>query len=278
VHPQLAIDLHAHTNVSDGTESPSELVVQALAEGLGTVAITDHDTSAGWAEAFEMSAGTALTLVPGIELSTLSDGASVHVLGYFIDQYNADLVSATAGIRAARLTRALRIVEKIGNDYPLTWNDVVAQAKSAETIARPHIADALVAKGIVVDRAQAFRDILHAGGDYFVAHHAPSPIEGVELICSADGVPVLAHPGASRQSLFNDRSIRDLVRAGLSGLELGHRDNPPDLLPRWETWARDFDLVITGSSDWHGNGKPNRLGEHTTDPAQFARIVERTKQ
>src|SRR5690606_948448 len=121
--------------------------------------------------------------------------------------------------------------------------------------------DALVARGIVPDRTSAFRTILHWQGGYYQAHLAPLPVSGVELIVAAGGVPVIAHPGARGPStLFNDARIRDLVRAGLAGLELHHRDNEPARLPMWQAWADEHDLIVTGSSDYHGRGKPNRLG------------------
>jgi len=270
------IDLHTHSRVSDGTQAPVELIAAAVAAGLGTVAITDHDSTAGWAEAIAAAEGTGLSVVPGIELSTQLEYASVHILGYFVDPADDDLVAEMARIRHERYGRAEAMVSRIGRDYPLTWADVLAQTSEGTTVGRPHIADALVAKGIVPDRTAAFQTILNWRGGYYRPHKAPLPVEGVELIAAAGGVPVIAHPGARGPStLFDDDRIRDLVSAGLAGLELEHRDNAPERLPRWRAWARQYDLIVTGSSDYHGLGKPNQLGEHTTDPAQFARILER---
>ncbi len=270
------IDLHTHSRVSDGTETPGELIAAAVAAGLGTVAITDHDSTAGWAEALAAADGTGLAVVPGIELSTQLQGASVHILGYLVDPGDPDLVAEMARIREERFGRAAAMVERIGKDYPLAWEDVLAQTSPGTTVGRPHIADALVAKGIVPDRTAAFQTILNWRGGYYQPHQAPLPVTGVELIAGAGGVPVIAHPGARGPStLFDDARIRDLVRAGLAGLELHHRDNAPGRLPRWQAWADEYDLIVTGSSDYHGAGKPNRLGEHTTDPSQLARILER---
>jgi len=274
--PRGPIDLHTHSVVSDGTERPAELVAAALAAGLGTVALTDHDSTAGWDEAVAAASGTGLRVVPGIELSTQLEYASVHILGYFVDPAHPDLVRETAEIRAERLGRAESMVARIAKDYPITWEDVLAQMAEGTTVGRPHIADALVAKGIVPDRTAAFRTVLHWQGGYYRPHRAPLPVTGVELIVAAGGVPVIAHPGARGPStLFDDARIRELVRAGLAGLELDHRDNDPERLPRWRAWAREHDLIVTGSSDYHGAGKPNRLGEHTTAPEQLARILER---
>ncbi|OJX62275.1 MAG: phosphatase [Micrococcales bacterium 73-13] len=272
------IDLHTHSVVSDGTETPAELVAAALAAGLGTVAITDHDSTAGWAEAIAAAEGTGLTVLPGLELSTQLEYASVHVLGYLVDPADADLLAEMSRIRQERLGRAEAMVGRIAKDYDLSWADVIGRAAPGATIGRPHIADALVAKGILPSREAAFRTILNWRGGYYQPHRAPLPVTGVELIVGAGGVPVIAHPGArGPSSLFDDRKVRDLVAAGLAGLELHHRDNAPDRLPRWRAWADEHDLIVTGSSDYHGAGKPNRLGEHTTDPAQLARILERAR-
>ncbi len=275
--PLGPIDLHAHTNVSDGTETPAELIAQALEAGLGTVAITDHDSTAGWAQAQAATVGTGLALIPGIELSTQLGEASVHVLGYLPDPEDPALVAAMAELRAERVGRAERMVERIAADYPITWVDVLAQTTPGATIGRPHIADALVAKGIVTDRSAAFTGILNWRGGYYSKHeNAPLPAEGVALIAGAGGVPVLAHPGARGPStLFDDRRFAELVDAGLAGLELHHRDNAPGRMAKWQGWAERYDLIVTGSSDYHGDGKPNRLGEHTTEPRQLARILER---
>ncbi|MBO9577486.1 MAG: PHP domain-containing protein [Microbacteriaceae bacterium] len=273
------IDLHTHSSHSDGTQTPAELVAAAMEAGLGTVAITDHDSTAGWTEAIAAAEGTGLTVVPGIELSTQLDYASVHMLGYYVDPADPALVAEMARIRAERFGRAESMVGRIGRDYPLTWDDVLAQTTPGATVGRPHIADALVAKGIVPDRTAAFQTVLHWRGGYYQPHKAPPPVTGVELIVGAGGVPVIAHPGArGPSSLFDDAKIRELVAAGLGGLELEHRDNAPERLPRWRAWADEHDLVVTGSSDYHGAGKPNRLGEHTTQPAQFRRLLQRARR
>jgi len=268
------IDLHAHSSVSDGTQTPAELVAAAAAAGLGTIALTDHDSTAGWDEAIRTGRELGIRVIPGLELSTQLEFASVHLLGYLVDPTDADLVAATAEIRAERFGRAESMVSRIAKDYDLSWEDVLAQTTPGATVGRPHIADALVAKGIVPDRSSAFRGILNWRGGYYQPHRAPEPVVGVELIVGAGGVPVIAHPGARGPStLFDAAKIRGLVAAGLAGLELHHRDNAPDRLPKWQAWAAEHDLIVTGSSDYHGAGKPNRLGEHTTDPSQLARIL-----
>ncbi|AYF97083.1 PHP domain-containing protein [Protaetiibacter intestinalis] len=270
------IDLHAHSSVSDGTETPAELVAAGVAAGLGVLAITDHDSTAGWDQAFIAADGTGLEIVPGIELSTQLDYASVHILGYLVDPTDAALVEATAAIRSERLHRAEAMVERIAADYALDWEDVLAQTTPGATVGRPHIADALVARGHVPDRSAAFATILHWRGGYYRPHEAPPPLEGVRLIAGAGGVPVIAHPGArGPERVLSDARMRALVDAGLFGLELDHRDNPASGRAHWAEVARRFGLVTTGSSDYHGAGKPNRLAENTTDPEVYAAIVAR---
>lgn len=269
------IDLHTHSSVSDGTETPSELVRAAIAAGLGTVALTDHDTTAGWDEAFEAAAGTGLTVVPGMELSTRRGWRSIHLLAYLVDPDNLPLREETLRIREARLTRAESIVARLAADFDISWADVVAQTSDGATVGRPHIADALVARGLSSDRSAAFRDILHPKFGYYEPHYAPDPLTAVELVRAAGGVPVLAHPATRGiDDVISRENLGMLVDAGLFGLELRHRENRPDAVARLEDYAAPFGLVVTGSSDYHGAGKPNRLGENTTEPDVLERILE----
>jgi predicted metal-dependent phosphoesterase TrpH len=272
-----AIDLHTHSSVSDGTESPGDLVRAAVAAGLGTVALTDHDSTAGWQEAFAAASGTGLTVVPGMELSTNHGPASVHMLAYLFDPANPAIVAETNRIRDGRLHRAERIVERISKDYSITWADVLAQSVDGGTIGRPHIADALVANGDVSDRSAAFQSILHWQSGYYEKYYAPSPLDGVRMIVEAGGAPVLAHPAThGRYRVIEERTIKALVDAGLFGLEVHHRDNTEDGKIRLYELARKFGLQVTGSSDYHGEGKPNRLGENTTEPAVLEKLIAAT--
>lgn len=270
-----AIDLHTHSSVSDGTETPARLVRSALLAGLETIAITDHDSTAGWQEAASAASGTGLTVIPGLELSTRYSWKSVHLLAYLVDPLNADLVRETARIRAARLARAESMVARIAADYDLSWDDVVAQTTTGATVGRPHIADALVAKGHVPTRSAAFASILHPRTGYFEPHYAPDPLEGVRLVRAAGGVPVLAHPATrGRSAVIPEDRLAQLVDAGLFGLEIEHRENTADGKVRLHELAKRFGLAVTGSSDYHGAGKPNLLGENTTAPEVLVRILE----
>jgi predicted metal-dependent phosphoesterase TrpH len=268
------IDLHTHSSVSDGTETPAQLVRAAVAAGIGTIAITDHESTAGWHEAAAEASGTGLTVIPGMELSTRFGWQSVHLLAYLIDPANADLIAETARIRAARLTRAESIVGRISADYDLTWDDVLAQTANGATVGRPHIADALVAKGHVPTRSAAFASILHPRTGYFEPHYAPDPLAAVELVKAAGGVPVLAHPAThGRSGVIPESRLATLVDAGLFGLEIEHRENTEDGKKRLRQLADRFGLAVTGSSDYHGAGKPNVLGENTTAPEVLERII-----
>ncbi len=272
----LPIDLHAHTSVSDGTETPTQLVRAAVEAGIGTIALTDHDSTAGWEEARGAAAGAGIVVIPGMELSTNWGPASVHMLAYLFDPSDGDIVTETARIRDGRLHRAELIVNRIAEDYALTWDDVLAQSIDGGTIGRPHIADALVARGHVVNRSAAFESILHWRSGYYEKYYAPSPLRGVEMIVNAGGVAVLAHPAThGRDRMIDEDNMRILADAGLFGLEVHHRDNTDDGKLRLLEFAAQFGLEITGSSDYHGEGKPNRLGENTTSPAVLEKLVAR---
>ncbi|CAN5285080.1 PHP domain-containing protein [soil metagenome] len=270
------IDLHTHSSVSDGTETPTQLVAAAVESGLGAVAITDHDSTAGWSEAFAAASGTGLMVIPGMELSTNFGPASVHMLAYLFDATDGGIVAETARIRDGRLHRAESIVAKIAEDYDLSWDDVLAESSDGTTLGRPHIADALVRKGIVPNRSAAFESILHWRGGYYEKYYAPSPLEGVRMIVRAGGVPVLAHPATfGKYRPMDDAVIAQLADEGLFGLEVGHRDNTAEGKERLLVLAQKLGLEVTGSSDYHGEGKPNRLAENTTDPEVLAKLIAR---
>lgn len=271
----LLIDLHTHSNASDGTESPAGVVESAAAAGLDVVALTDHDTTAGWDEAAEAAERTGVALVRGTEVSARSAGISVHLLSYLHDPAHPALVAQNDEVRLARSERARTMVRLLGRDFDVTWDDVLAQTEPGTTIGRPHIADALVHAGYAPDRSAAFASILRTGSDYYVPHYAPDALDAIRAVRAAGGVPVFAHPGADvRGRVVGDEVIEEMAAAGLLGLEVHHRDNGPDQQRRLTMMARSLDLFVTGSSDYHGAGKPNRLGENTTDPAVLALIEE----
>lgn len=263
-----------HSDHSDGTEPPAEVVASAHRAGLRTVALTDHDTTAGWAEAADAAVSLGMAFLPGMELSARYEWRSVHVLGYLFDPDDAQVRALTDRIRSSRLSRAREMADRIGRDYDLTWDDILAQTAVGATVGRPHLADALVAKGFVRDRGEAFADILHPGSDYYVDLYAPDPVTAVAAISGAGGVPIIAHP-AGRAGLLPAPLVDRMLGAGLAGFELGHRENVEPALSRLRELVAARDLIVTGSSDYHGLGKPNQPGEHTTSDEMVARIIDR---
>lgn len=272
----MRIDLHAHSNVSDGTQTPAEVIASAAGAGLDVVALTDHDSTDGWAEASAAARELAVALVPGMEISCRTrEGISVHLLSYLHDPAHPGLVEEITKSKDARFTRAERMVSLLAEDYPLSWDDVIHHVAPGATLGRPHIADALVAAGVVEDRSEAFDSILTSHSRYWVQHYAPDPAHAVELVRDAGGVPVFAHPVASsRGRIVGDRTYREMIDAGLAGLEIDHRDNPEEGRVFLRRLAERHGLLVTGSSDYHGAGKPNLLGENLTAPEMLARIEE----
>ena len=261
----MRIDLHTHSAASDGTDAPADVMAAAAQAGLDVVALTDHDTTLGWAEAAVAAAHHGVALVRGIEISCRTGGTSVHLLSYLHDPADPALTAELELTRTSRIGRARAIVARLAEDYDLTWDDVTAQTVPGTTVGRPHIADALVAKGHVSDRSAAFVSLLAVGSPYYVHHHAPDAVRAVELVLAAGGVPVLAHPGAvQRGEVVSDAVVRQMADAGLAGIEVHHRDNDPGQRERLAALAAALGLLVTGSSDYHGAGKPNLLGENLT--------------
>ena len=272
----MRIDLHAHSNVSDGTQAPGAVMASAAEAGLDVVALTDHDSTDGWAEAALAARAHGVALVPGMEISCrTTEGISVHLLCYLHDPAHPGLLEEITKAKDARFTRAERMVSLLAEDYPLSWDDVIHHVAPGATLGRPHIADALVAAGVVADRTEAFESILTSRSRYFVQHYAPDPAFAVELVRAAGGVPVFAHPVASaRGRIVGERTYQEMIDAGLAGLEIYHRDNPEEGRAFLRKLADRHGLLVTGSSDYHGAGKPNLLGENLTSPEVFARIEE----
>jgi predicted metal-dependent phosphoesterase TrpH len=271
----VPIDLHLHSTASDGTDTPAQVMEVAAAAGLGTVALTDHDTTAGWDEAAGAARRLGLTLLPGAEISCHVDGISVHMLAYLHDSADPGMLAETTQTRQDRLTRAQRMVRRMSRDIDITWADVLEHVAPAATVGRPHLADALVAAGVVASRDEAFATLLSNRSPYYLPHYAPDAGRMVELIRAAGGVAVMAHPRAGRRGrTVGAYDIAELAAAGMAGLEVDHRDNAePDRIELREL-ARELGLLTTGSSDYHGTGKHNRIGENTTSPEALERIVE----
>jgi len=274
------IDLHTHTHCSDGTDSPTQLVNKALAEGISVLAITDHDTTSGWQSAKE-ALRADLSLALGAEISCLTtDGVSVHMLGLLFDGEHQQMQNMLENTRDGRIPRAHRMIELLNaGGINISMEDVEAVKPVGATLGRPHIADALVKNGVVSSRDEAFTELLHNDSPYYVAHLAPTPEDAISMIRSAGGVAVIAHPFAShRGQVLSASDFLPLKNAGLNGIEVNHRDHNNDERTALANIARELDLVVTGASDYHGTGKLNSLGENHTSRAEWERLESQANQ
>lgn len=274
------IDLHTHTTCSDGTDSPLALVKKAASSGITILGLTDHDSTSGWDEAIAALHGS-LSLALGAEVSCLTeDGISVHMLGLLFDGNNQPLQQLLSDSRDTRIPRMKKMIENLqGAGYEITLDDVAAATPEGATLGRPHLADALVAKKIVRSRDEAFTVLLNNDSPYYVSHFAPTPEDAIRAIRAAGGVAVIAHPFASRRGqTLNSDSFTSLVEAGLNGIEVYHRDQNEEERAQLITVARALDLAITGSSDYHGTGKLNQLGENTTAQAEWEHLESMADQ
>jgi predicted metal-dependent phosphoesterase TrpH len=275
------IDLHTHTQYSDGTFTPRELVALARERGLDVVGLTDHDTTDGLAEAREAGGEFGVEIVPGVEFSSVRDGQGVHVLGYLMDPAQPDLVAELKRLREDRFTRGERMVAKLQElGYPITF-DRVKEIAHGGNIVRPHVAQALVEAGVVATAKGAFSDeLIGSGGRAYVEKHALHPLDALALIHLAGGVCVLAHPGTWREtSPVPDALIDELTAGGLDGIEASHPEHTPEVEARYVAMADARGLIWTGSSDCHGTRyDPVRLGMRTTQPEQFERLKARAAE
>ncbi|MFD5627268.1 MULTISPECIES: PHP domain-containing protein [unclassified Streptomyces] len=272
----MRIDLHAHSTASDGTDTPAELVRNAGAAGLDVVALTDHDTTRGYAEALDaLPAG--LTLVTGAELSCRLDGISMHMLAYLFDPEEPALLAERELVRDDRVPRAQSMVARLRElGVPITWPQV-ARIAGGGSVGRPHIASALVEIGVVPTVNDAFTEQwLSDGGRAFVEKHETDPFEAIRLVKGAGGVTVFAHPAAAKRGrTVPESAIAELAAAGLDGIEVDHMDHEPATRARLRGLAAELGLLTTGSSDYHGTRKTCVLGEFTTDPEVYGEIVRR---
>ena len=273
----MRADLHTHSRRSDGTDSPAELVRAAAAAGLDVVALTDHDSAAGWSEAAAAAREAGIGFVPGIEISCEYQGSAVHLLAYGVDPEQPGLRDAMQGVLAGRNQRLPTILERLrGLGVELTEQDVRDVAGHATALGRPHVADALVAAGAVVDRSEAFDRYLSPGRPAYVHRRAAPLVPMLGLVVDAGGVGVLAHPWArGGRRVLTAGTVAVLTAAGLTGLEAWHRDQSAADSTRLQGIAAELGLVATGSSDYHGTGKvDHELGCHTTPPEQLERLLE----
>jgi len=277
----MRIDLHTHSTASDGTNPPADLVVTARAAGLDVVALTDHDTTAGWGPA-AAALPAGLTLVTGVELSCVAAPAGdagkqpipLHVLGYLFDPRHEDFLAERRRLRESRVSRARLMVDRLAAaGLPVGWDRVHEQAAGG-TVGRPHIGRVLVQAGVVRSVEEAFSRYLHSGSPYYVAKTETEVTAAVRLIRAAGGVPVFAHPLARRRGrVVTDEVIAEMAAAGLAGLEVDHPDHGEADRAHLRGLAAELGLLVTGSSDYHGANKAIRLGAYRTEPAVYEALV-----
>ncbi|MFD5270159.1 PHP domain-containing protein [Streptomyces sp. NPDC058335] len=272
----MRIDLHCHSTASDGTDTPAELVRNAAAAGLDVVALTDHDSTRGYAEAIA-ALPRGLTLVTGAELSCRIDGISMHMLAYLFDPDEPALLAERELVRDDRVPRARGMVARLNElGVPVTWEQV-ARIAGEGSVGRPHVATALVELGVVPTVSDAFtQEWLSDGGRAYVGKHETDPFEAIRLVKAAGGVTVFAHPAASKRGrTVPESAIAELAAAGLDGIEVDHMDHAADTRARLRGLAADLGLLVTGASDYHGSRKTCVLGEYTTDPEVYGEITRR---
>jgi 3',5'-nucleoside bisphosphate phosphatase len=247
-------DLHTHTTASDGTGAPAENVRLAAEAGMAALGITDHDTVGGVSEALEAGRKYGVRVVPGVEISTVQQGQDIHVLGYWINHEDPQLLARLAELRGVRDRRNEMILERLAQlGLPVTMEEVLAtlqtRKRAEDTIGRPHIADAMVSKGYVSSIAEAFERYLGKGGAAYANPPRIEPATAVEWILAAGGAPVLAHPG-----LYDmDEVIPQLAAVGLVGLEVYHSDHTPEQEAHYHRLAQQYELIMTAGSDYHGS-------------------------
>jgi 3',5'-nucleoside bisphosphate phosphatase len=273
----VRIDLHTHSDRSDGTLTPREVVLAARAAGVDVLGLTDHDTAEGWPEAREAALAVGIELVPGMEISCQHDGRSVHLLAYYLDPGHRPLQEALRLVLDGRDQRTPRVcarLRELGID--IDEARVARGAGDAVAIGRPHIADALIELGVVADRDEAFDRFLSPGRPAYVRRYAAPLEQMIGTVLDAGGVPVIAHPwGRSEPSALQAEGLAHLQELGLAGIEVDHQDHDAGQRKALRGIARELGLVITGSSDFHGAGKVDHdIGCNTTDPAELERLVE----
>ena len=273
----MRIDLHTHSRASDGTDTPAELVRTAVTSGLDVLAITDHDTADGWSEAAAEAAEAGLTLVRGMEISTRHRGRSVHLLAYLPDPTYPPLVTELERVLDGRRSRVPVMVERLQQlGIEVTTDDVRLAARGAAASGRPHVADALVTLGVVPDRTAAFDRYLGWGKPAHVDRYAAPLEDAIRAVAGAGGVSVIAHPwGRGGLGRPDETTLGELQEVGLAGIEVDHQDHDGATRDRLRAIVRSLDLVATGSSDYHGDGKTDHdLGCNTTAPDQLERLLD----
>jgi predicted metal-dependent phosphoesterase TrpH len=250
-------DLHVHTACSDGTLTPEQLVKEALARGLSALAIVDHDTTEALGVAIAAAGGTGLEVIPGIELTAQHENQEIHILGYFLDYHNNELLEKLKSVRLNRIQRVYQIVKNLDELGVKLNPETVFSISGKATVGRMHIARALVKEGLVGSTAEAFRKYIGDKSPAYVLGFRLSVPEAIQLIQRAGGVAVLAHP----YILHNDALITEFAGYGLQGLEVHYPEHSQSMVNFYLDLAKKLNLLVTGGTDFHGSVKPEiKLG------------------
>lgn len=286
----MLIDLHVHTDASDGTDSVEQVMQSARDSGLDVIGITDHDNTVNWESASELALELGIGLVPGMEMTTRTHTTSptgqrikfgTHLLSYLHDPNHTEMLEVLERARSGRIDRLMEMTDLIAGEWEVSWDEVLQHAENAKTLGRPSLADALVTRGHFESRDEVFNEVWGSRSGFYVPNRkVPDTLEAIALIRRAGGVPVIAHPLARSKfrqpgDAFPRENFKRMVEAGLMGIEVFHREiDEPDRKLLLD-FAQEFDLIVTGSSDYHGElGKKNRLGENTTSPEMLRRIID----
>jgi predicted metal-dependent phosphoesterase TrpH len=278
---QETIDLHLHSTHSDGTDTPAEVVRAAHAHGVRTLALTDHDTASGWDEAAAECAKLGLSFIPGMEFSARRElngqrVAGIHLLAYLCDPHDVALRRETDRIVRERTERGRQIVERLASDYPMNFEDVLAHAQGG-TVGRPHIASTMIDYGYI-SAVDEFFSLVTKRSPYYVPSPSVPILDAIALVRGAGGVPIIAHPCGRTEGIMPREVVLELTDAGLAGFELDHWEHQhadkASAVATLRAYAEEFDLIVTGSSDYHGTRKPNRPGDFSTSPEMLERILE----
>jgi len=268
-------DLHCHTTASDGLLSPKELIRSAAELGLKGIGITDHDTIQGWKEAEEAGAYYKIQILKGIELNTDWQGKEIHILGYELNSSSGYFMNKLKSLREAREQRMLEIIKRLATQGIPICEDEVRQLAKGESIGRPHIAHVLMERGFVRSVQEAFERFIGIGAPAYVPRYKLTTEEGIALIRDAHGISVLAHPGMQRL----EGEISTWVEFGLQGIEVSHSEHRPDDVARYQALAQQYNLLMTGGSDFHGEArKPGvELGRWGVSLSVLQKIQELAK-
>lgn len=269
-------DLHCHTTASDGAYVPRDLLLRAKKAGLTTVGITDHDHVGAIDEATEAGRELGITVVPGVELSTILNGIEVHLLGYFVDHKNPAFVRHLAFLRAERLKRAERIIGKLNElRIPLRLESVLELAGEG-SVGRPHIASALLEEGLTETYHEAFLKYIGAGKPAYEQHYQVSPQQAVQVIASAGGLSFIAHPGKT----LDEQTLLGLLHAGVDGIEVIHPSHTPERVAYYRGIVSEYFLLASGGSDYHGGRRNDDgvLGTYVIDEDAVAMMRRRLHQ